>query len=112
MSFEQKKLYMQQVVMPRMAHVFQAYSRRRYSNFGCATCHGPSPSGDSFRMPNPALRMTAGDVQAALNPGAEPIAAFMVHDVDPAMAKLLGLSVSPPGRPQAYGCFRCHTLEQ
>jgi len=110
MSLEQKKAYMERAVTPVMAAVFRAYSPKTYANFSCKTCHGPAAAGDAFRMPNPALRMTLGDVQSALSPGAEPVAAFMVHDVDPAMTKLLGQSGTDPGR--THGCFRCHTLER
>jgi len=112
MSFEQKKSYMRQVVMPRMAEVFRRYSPRTYANFGCKTCHGPSAERGSFRMPNPALLMAASDVQTALNPDAGPIAEFMVHGVDPAMTQLLGRARGDSEYPGDCGCFRCHTLEQ
>lgn len=112
MTLQQKKAYMERVVTPRMAEVFQSYSPRTYANFGCKTCHGPSAIRGSFRMPNPDLPMTESDVQSALSPGAEPIATFMAHQVDPAMAKLLGSPASQPERHTTIGCFHCHTIER
>jgi len=113
MTFEEKKAYMERVVTPLMAKVFQAYSPKTYVNFGCKTCHGPSVLRGSFRMPNPDLPMAESDVRWAVSPGAEPIGAFMAHQVDPAIARLLGPPpASEPERHATYGCFRCHTLER
>lgn len=110
MNAEEKRAFMEQVITPRMAAVFRAYSPHTYARFGCRSCHGEAADRQDYRMPNPDLPMTEGDVDAALGPNHERIAAFMLHDVDPAMARLLDAGAADADR-HGTTCFRCHTRQ-
>ncbi len=109
MSFEQKRDYMRDVVMPRMQTVFQDYDSERFSSFTCATCHGSDAFSVNFRMPNGLAPLDPQNIPALFeNEETRPMAEFMAGPVEHTMAELLGEQPYDPETQQGFGCLNCH----
>jgi hypothetical protein len=104
--------YMNDVVMPAMTALFQAYDPERYANVTCATCHGENARRVHFHMPTsslaplPAFGTEGWERMAAEHPR---MMAFMAERMVPAMAQLLGQSPFDPQTGRGFGCMNCHT---
>lgn len=108
MSAPEKMKHMKTVVAPHMAKVFQELSAEEYSDFSCATCHGPGAKNGEFEMPNaslPALDQEEMDEHPE-------ITKFMAERVVPEMATLLGEEPYNPETQEGFGCFDCHTKKE
>lgn len=97
----QRLRFMKERVVPAMRPVFQRHDAERFSDFGCATCHGEAAKTGSFALPSPELpRLELGRLDAH-----EPEdVAWMKSEVLPEMARLLGVA------PRALGCAGCHPI--
>ena len=104
---DKKMEFMASTVVPEMAKVFQAHSADDYAEFQCSTCHGEDFQAVDYKMPNSLYALPATDtIKQASDYDAE-ATKFMVDQVVPKMAELLGQSVDDP----AQYCFSCHQKE-
>ena len=118
MTFKQKRAYMKSAVTPTMKPIFLAFDGKKFETFNCETCHGKGAADRKFKMPSPdihALPNTPAAFEAKLK--SEPTwpkwTKFMAEEVEPPMAKLMGMPVFNPKQPVegAFGCAKCHRLE-
>jgi hypothetical protein len=118
MTFKQKRAYMKSAVTPTMKPIFQAFDGKKFETFNCETCHGKGAADRKFKMPSPdihALPNTPAAFEAKLK--SEPTwpkwTKFMAEEVEPPMAKMMGMPVFNPKAPVegAFGCAKCHRLE-
>lgn len=106
-THEQQEQYMKDVVKPEMAKLFQGYNAEEFKEFSCKTCHGSDPKAVDFHMPSPELPQLDSTNNFADHgkAGVE----FMMNEVSPTMAKLLGEEPWSPENQKGFGCFSCHT---
>jgi hypothetical protein len=118
MTYDQKRAYMKEAVMPTMKPIFQSFDAKKFKTWNCQSCHGEDGAERKFKMPSNdihPLPNTKEGFEAKLN--TEPTwprwTAFMAQKVEPAMGKLLNIPVFDPKKPVegAFGCNRCHKLE-
>ena len=126
MSHELKLEYMTNTVMPRMREVFSAFDPHRYRRMGCVPCHARDSKGLSWKMPNGDLPIDTACGGNALELGSAPsegahahtsaamseMDGFMLRDVGPEMARLLGVPAYDPIARRGFGCFGCHTRDR
>ncbi|HEY3819704.1 MAG TPA: hypothetical protein VGL81_21195 [Polyangiaceae bacterium] len=110
-SHEQKLAWMKAGVMPKMGQVFHDYDSAKYADVKCGLCHGAGAKDGSFKMPNPELpklpaTMAGFKPWLAKHPK---MGEFMMKQVTPAMASLLGEPPFDPKTGQGFGCHACHT---
>jgi hypothetical protein len=108
MSAPEKMQHMKTVVAPEMAKVFQAVDADAYADFGCPTCHGPGAKNGNFEMPTdslPALNQEEMDEHPE-------VTKFMMEQVVPKMAELLGEQPYNPETHEGFGCYDCHTKKE
>ena len=113
MTFEQRKTYMEKTVFPKAKELFVTFDPVHYAKFSCATCHGDGAADGKFKMPNPRLpklpSTPAGFKQLmADKPKVTP---FMMQQVKPTMASLLGLPEFTPENRTGFGCMACHLMQ-
>lgn len=114
MDHEQRKVYMRETVLPQMRQTFAAFNEEEYGRINCKTCHGDGATDETFKMPNPKLpklpSTTEGFMELMKKDSAS--MAFMMHQVKPQMAELLGLTPSDPMKGiEGFGCTNCHTMK-
>ncbi len=111
MSMDEKKAYMKKAVVPHMKPLFIAQDAKRYSDFGCDTCHGKgAKEKGKFKMPNPGLPKLDFKHKLAKEKKKHPeMMDFMAHKVLPDMVKLLGVKPFDPKTMTGFGCTGCHT---
>lgn len=110
MSHAEQMVYMQEVVTPHMAKLFQEFDAQEFAQFNCGTCHGPSAAQGNFEMPNAALPRL-GDFEVAKQEHPKGMA-FMIEKVTPQMAELLHMPAFDPKTQKGFGCFGCHLPAQ
>ena len=83
----------------------------KYASMNCKTCHGAGAADGSFKMPNPDLpkldATPAGFKKLQASKGK--IFDFMMKQVEPQTAQLLGEQPYDPKTNSGFGCFNCHT---
>ena len=118
MTYDQKRAYMKDAVMPTMKPIFRAFDAKKFKTFECGTCHGEDGAERKFKMPSNGIHPlpnTKEAFEAKLK--AEPTwpkwTEFMSKKVEPAMGKLLDVAVFDPNKPVkgAFSCGNCHKLE-
>ncbi len=109
MTFTQRKAYMQSTVVPTMKPLFQAEDAERFSDFGCATCHGSGAADGGFSMPGDVHELDPSDMPGPDSPGLGP---FMYETVVPEMSTLLGTTPYDPQTNTGFGCFNCHSAAE
>lgn len=111
MSDDEHREWMVTEVLPRMSVAFQGYDAERYTNFGCATCHGQSAFENGFAMPNPALPAlypTGSPEQRQMVREYPEIVRFMFNRVVPPMQTLLGAPAYDAETLEGFSCYACH----
>jgi hypothetical protein len=119
MNRPQRVAYMATVVVPRMREIYQRFDPMRFARFDCTTCHGNQDEAGTFKMPAAAVRPLPGteaafEAKLAEEPTWPRWTQFMVEEVEPPMAEMLGLPLWDPAQPEAPGfsCQACHGLEK
>src|SRR5262245_19358659 len=69
MSFDERKLYMVEMVLPMARSLFQTFDAERFATVNCKTCHGSGVAAGDFKLPSADLPML--DSAALKNPSAE-----------------------------------------
>lgn len=113
MGREDRKEFMEHVVMPKMRAAFATWEPEEFAKMKCGACHGAGAKDRSFRMPNPDLPKLPKDAAgfAALEKDEPKAMKFMKEKVVPEMAALLGRKPYDPKTGQGFGCFGCHVAE-
>jgi len=112
MSREDKRNYMSEAVMPRMAELFEEYDSERFAGFSCDGCHGEDMRSREFAMPNPgilALSATGTPEQQQMVQEHPEMVRFMFNRVLPTMQQLLGAPDYDEATGDGFTCFACHT---
>ena len=114
MEFDAKKGYMKQFVMPQMKVLFRNFDSVKYGNINCKTCHGDGVAAGTYKMPNPRLPKLPNSKEGwdKIKEKHADIMKFMVSQVKPNMANLLGLKPFSKDNPKGFGCGNCHTDEE
>lgn len=116
MNFEQRVVFMNDVVLPQMREVFVAFDPA-YEGMTCATCHGTGATLGTYAMPtNDLLRLPP--TEEAFFERMENDAdfaewsLFMIDRVYPRMADLLEIPLfDPTTNPNGFSCHNCHKVE-
>jgi len=111
-TFKQRQEYMGIVVLPGMKKTFQAHDGAAFGTFKCQTCHGNDMQAKNFEMPNESIYpLNAKDpLEGAMDYDAK-ITKFMVDEVTPQMAEMLGEKAMGKDPAGTFGCLRCHPSE-
>ncbi|MEX1368850.1 MAG: hypothetical protein AB1Z98_37325 [Nannocystaceae bacterium] len=109
LSFDDKTAYMIDVVEPQMREAFVAHDPQRYSDFGCATCHGSGMDDGTYSMPNPELpHLREKSFYREHRKGDPETTRFMWRGVTKPMAKMLGKTAGHSGE---VDCAACHVID-
>jgi hypothetical protein len=95
-----------------MKKTFQAHDAGAFGTFKCQTCHGNDMQAKNFKMPNDSIYpLNAKDPVKGAMDYDKKITKFMLDEVTPKMAEMLG--EKPMGKDPAgtFGCLRCHPSE-
>jgi hypothetical protein len=113
MTFDQRKAYMKTAVLPKAKELFVTFDPVHYANFNCATCHGDGATDGKFKMPNPKLPKlpTTPEGFKQLMADKPKVTEFMMKQVKPTMATLLGLPEFTPENKTGFGCMACHVMQ-
>jgi len=112
MTFDQRKEYMKNVVMPTMKAEFVAFDSTRFTAMNCRTCHGSGVKDGTFKMPNYRIPMLHMDFAQMFKDNPHYMN-FMVTVVKPKMAQLLNIEEYNPEKGTGkFGCQSCHNFEQ
>jgi hypothetical protein len=115
MTFTQRAVFMNDVVLPEMTKTFAAFDAK-FADMTCATCHGDGAADGSFAMPNPKIAPLPSTEEAFAEYVKDPEHArwsqFMEGQVWPQMAGLLGTPMFDPAtQTDGFSCHNCHTLD-
>jgi hypothetical protein len=115
MSFEERALFMNDVVLPQMKQTFVAFDAK-FASMTCATCHGAGMTDGSYAMPSAAVPKLPASEEAFYEYLKDPEHArwsqFMMNEVWPRMATLLKVPMFDPStHADGFSCNNCHTLE-
>ncbi len=118
MTYQQKKAYMKEAVIPAMKPIFQAFDAKKFKTVNCETCHGADGADRKFKMPSHDIRPLPNTEEGfkaklASEPTWPKWTDFMAKKVEPEMGKLLDVPVFDPKKPvkDAFSCAACHRLE-
>lgn len=109
MNFEQRKLHMSNVVLPRAGAVFREWRPDKYSGINCSLCHGNAENTGDFHMPTGHLPRLSG--QLLLGPEREKYpdtTDLKLNRLVPEMADALGVSSFSVITRRGFGCYSCH----
>jgi hypothetical protein len=114
MSFQQREVFMTDVVLPQMKEIFVAFDPK-FSTMDCKTCHGGGASDGSYAMPSqdipklPATEEAFGEY--VKDPEHARWSQFMLDKVWPPMASMLQVAkFDPATNPTGFSCSNCHTV--
>ena len=111
MSADDRRHWMADEVLPRMAPLFEAHDAGRFGDFGCESCHGDDMVARNFEMPNPgilALHPTGSDEQHQMVRDHPQMVRFMFNRVVPTMQQLLGAPDFDEATGEGFSCYHCH----
>lgn len=111
-TFKQRQEYMGLEVLPKMKALFQAHDGGSFGTFKCQTCHGKDMNEKNFKMPTDSIYPLdpADPIKGAMEYD-EKITKFMVDEVTPKMAEMLGEKVVSKDNPNGFGCMSCHPAQ-
>lgn len=115
MTFEQRKVFMTNVVLPEMRDTFVAFDPK-FETMTCATCHGSGATNGTYAMPSSDLPVLPATEEAFLEYVKDPEhgkwSQFMMDQVWPQMADLLQVKkFDPVTDSEGFSCANCHTVE-
>jgi hypothetical protein len=115
MNFEQRVVFMNEVVLPEMKTIFVAFDPK-FEGMGCATCHGNGAIDGTYAMPSnevPRLPATEEEFYEYIkDPEHAKWSQWMQEKVWPEMARLLEVPVFDPEKnPNGFSCHNCHKVE-
>ena len=104
LSWEQRHDVMTFSVLPNMAHAFQRFAGTADPELTCRTCHGHDAEAVEYKMPRDLPPLDPRHLPDATNrdPRIARTAKFMIDEVTPGMADLLGVDRA------TFTCFACH----
>ncbi len=106
-------MYMKTAVLPKMGALFHDFDAKAYAEPKCALCHGSGAKDASFKMPNPELpKLNLADGMKGDQKKNPKTFEFMMKQVEPQMAALLGEQPYDVKTKQGFGCFDCHTMKK
>jgi hypothetical protein len=114
MTFEERALFMNDVIVPRMRETFVAFDAK-FATLSCANCHGEGVTNGSYAMPSASVPKLPGSEEAFFEYIKDPEHArwsqFMMDKVWPQMAALLDVPMFDPStHAEGFSCSNCHTL--
>ncbi len=96
-----------------MGGLFHDFDPKTYAEPKCVLCHGSAAKSGNFKMPNPELpKLNVADGMKGDQKRNPKIFEFMMKQVEPQMAALLGEPPYDPKTKQGFGCFDCHTMKK
>ena len=98
LTWEDRHAAMTFRVLPNMGRLFQGYRHEDAPRLTCRTCHGQDAEEVAYAMPR---ALPALDPQH-MPDRSRPIVAFMMDEVTPTMADLVGVDRA------SFSCFACH----
>jgi hypothetical protein len=108
---DQRKEVMKSEVVPKMKELFGAFDAKRFADVKCTTCHGEGAMKGKFEMPNPKLpKLDPKNGFEKHKKKDAKVVAFMMEQVVPEMAKIIGEPVYDPATGKGFGCMECHTM--
>ncbi len=108
---EERLAYMTDEVEPTMREIFLERDPQRYAGFGCPSCHGPDPEGVDYAMPAFLGPLPQDGTLEAAELRDPEMTAFMLAEVFPTMADLLGeQKFHETDAPDGFRCVRCHLV--
>jgi hypothetical protein len=111
-TFKQRQEYMGIVVLPEMKKMFQAHDGGAFGTFKCQTCHGNDMQAKNFKMPNDGIYpLNPKDPVKGAMDYDKKITKFMLDEVTPKMAEMLGEKAMGKDPAGTFGCLRCHPSE-
>ena len=115
MSFEQRVMFMNDVVLPEMKAIFVAFDPK-FEGMSCVTCHGNGTIDGTYAMPSsevPRLPATEEEfLEYIKDPEKGKWSQWMMDEVWPEMARLLEVPVYDPEKnPNGFSCSNCHKVE-
>ena len=116
MSFEQREVFMAEVVTPKMRETFVAFDPK-FQALSCATCHGAGATDGTYRMPSADIGPLPSTEEAFMaklqqDPEFARWSQFMLEKVYPQMAEMLQEPMfDPMKQPDGFSCANCHTVE-
>ncbi len=97
------------LVHPNMAKLFQRFQGTAYPELTCRSCHGPDAEQVQYKMPHGLPALDPAHMPDPDGPGREArVARFMIDEVTPQMADLLGVAPYDASTGRGFGCFGCH----
>lgn len=100
--------YMGTEVLPKMK---EAFKQRGFDTFKCANCHGEDYKEVDFKIPNDLTPLNPDNpIQSGMDLDEE-MTKFMVSEVLPQMAEMLGKETDVTTGKGEFGCLGCHLSE-
>ena len=109
-TWEERHDVMTFAVLPNMGRLFQRFRGEPYPTMTCATCHGKDGESVDFKMPRglPPLDPKHMPDPDSTDPKEARITKFMIEEVTPQMADLMGKPRMDPKTHRGFSCFGCH----
>jgi hypothetical protein len=108
MDRDARLTYMGTQVLPKMK---DAFKQRGFDTFKCANCHGADYKEVDFKIPNDLTPLNPDNpIQSGMDLDEE-MTKFMVSEVLPQMAEMLGKETDVTTGKGEFGCLGCHLSE-
>lgn len=108
MDRDARLTYMGTDVLPKMK---DAFKQRGFDTFKCANCHGADYKEVDFKIPNDLTPLNPDNpIQSGMDLDEE-MTKFMVSEVLPQMAEMLGKKTDVTTGKGEFGCLSCHLSE-